>query len=718
MRVVEHLSEEPDEYLESYRDCSGLALGLDPSPERGERYAIPSAIQAAVVRYAEQSPDEFLDFLKHRRDSDLKPIHMVMAQGLEKIVGERPSECVDYLLGDSRRLALGPFDHTHRDSLALISALYPHLDEASRANIDEAILTFTYSKKSRPSFDKATRLKRLRWNRQHRLRLLRVIPRDLMSSRTRQHYEELERAYPHTMDKDMETTGGFVGSPMSAEQMNRARDDAIINLFNDLTDETEWDHPKRFMRGGSVQASRAFEGLAKTDPDRALKLVDKFEPGKHERPVGHALRGLTEEKVLPPENLVALVHALDTRGFSSDEFRWDAANCLRAAAKRMKGLPDETCKMLEGWLAPWAPPDERDDIETEDDNADTTSNGDDRERSVIWGMGGAEMLPAGNYTVLDALAMGYLCRSPMAVDPWLDVLERHLGCPEDPAVWRAGANKLRYLTNGDQTRAAEFLGRLFEEVPSVLHCRAGMALLANVRWWLPKAITWNVLTTLLTGPWDKGSQAVGEVLFLCWAFNTEDPDYECLMEDVVIGRESGYIADYDQLRLLRLGVAASAANVWKVTEVRELASHTLNRLLLAEDKGLPRMIMDVFRATDQLPEDEHTQRLLQALPHHEECIRQESYSLIKHLKALLANGAYVEEVCTIAETIVAVVGQEIGDMRTHWATHGEDLVEIAITLQRIEETRERGLTLFEQLMGFERIYLPKLLQEIDRRMDG
>ena len=146
VRVVEHLSEEPDEYLESYRDCSGLALGLDPSPERGERYAIPSAIQAAVVRYAEQSPDEFLDFLKHRRDSDLKPIHMVMAQGLEKIVGERPSECVDYLLGDSRRLALGPFDHTHRDSLALISALYPHLDEASRANIDEAILTFTYSK--------------------------------------------------------------------------------------------------------------------------------------------------------------------------------------------------------------------------------------------------------------------------------------------------------------------------------------------------------------------------------------------------------------------------------------------------------------------------------------------------------------------------------------------------------------------------------------------
>jgi hypothetical protein len=367
-------------------------------------------------------------------------------------------------------------------------------------------------------------------------------------------------------------------------------------------------------------------------------------------------------------------------------------------------------------LIPWVPSDEPDDIQTEDD--DTTSNEDDRERSVIWGMGSMGVLPHGNYPVLDAIEMGYLCRNPKAVDPWLDVLARRLDCPEDPAVWRALAVDLRFLTNDDPTRASAFLGRLFEEVPSILRCREGIVLLANVRWWLPKAITWRALTTLLTRPWDQAAQAVGEILFLCRAFNPEDPDYECLMEDVVVGRESRYIADNEQLRLLRLGVAASAANVWKVPEVRELASHTLNRLLLLEDKGLPRMIMDVFRATDRMPEDEHTQRLLQALPHHRECFRHESYSLIEHLKTLLANGAYVEEVCATAETIVAVVGKEIADMRTHWALHGEDLIEIAITLQRFEETRERGLTLFEELMGFEHIYLPKLLQEIDRRIDG
>ena len=60
----------------------------------------------------------------------------------------------------------------------------------------------------------------------------------------------------------------------------------------------------------------------------------------------------------------------------------------------------------------------------------------------------------------------------------------------------------------------------------------------------------------------------------------------------------------------------------------------------------------------------------------------------------------------------------LSNMRSHRALHAKDIVEIAITLQRFEETHERGLTLFEQLMSFESIYTPKLLQEIDRRIDG
>ena len=41
----------------------------------------------------------------------------------------------------------------------------------------------------------------------------------------------------------------FIGSPMSALQMESASDDAILNLFAELHDEADWRHPRREMTG-------------------------------------------------------------------------------------------------------------------------------------------------------------------------------------------------------------------------------------------------------------------------------------------------------------------------------------------------------------------------------------------------------------------------------------------------------------------------------------
>jgi hypothetical protein len=40
------------------------------------------------------------------------------------------------------------------------------------------------------------------------------------------------------------------------------------------------------MRGGNVQLSRAFAEFAKTDPERAIRISEQFEPLQQERAAG------------------------------------------------------------------------------------------------------------------------------------------------------------------------------------------------------------------------------------------------------------------------------------------------------------------------------------------------------------------------------------------------------------------------------------------------
>ena len=87
---------------------------------------------------------------------------------------------------------------------------------------------------------------------------------------------------------------------MSAEQMAKAADDQILALFEELTDDTGWDHPRlrgRAFVGGSIQASRAFAEFAGNAPERALGIIRTFEVETMERPAGAALAVLGDSAV-------------------------------------------------------------------------------------------------------------------------------------------------------------------------------------------------------------------------------------------------------------------------------------------------------------------------------------------------------------------------------------------------------------------------------------
>jgi len=91
--------------------------------------------------------------------------------------------------------------------------------------------------------------------------------RDLVRTEKRALGDRFKRSMSHV-------TGGFIGSPMEAAAMAKAKDRDILKIFREIPDNTNWDHPTYWMRGGNIQLSRAFSEFARTDPERAIRLME------------------------------------------------------------------------------------------------------------------------------------------------------------------------------------------------------------------------------------------------------------------------------------------------------------------------------------------------------------------------------------------------------------------------------------------------------------
>ena len=716
LKVLERLAYEPNPLINKYRAHRGLAFCLEDQQNRYEK-PLPKALESAARAFAETEPDAFLALVAANKSSELVVVHHILALGLERIACIRPKAVFEYLTEDPRRFAIGDHRDTHRDSRKLIAALVPVLNPADRQRLEQVIIGWSYYRTIPGDEDAATRLKRRKWAREHRLRLLRAFPKECLSEKGRRPLEQEERALPRTSDHDIGPVSvGWVGSPMTTAQMAVASDDDIIALFTELTDATGWDHPRGgwdHLHGGSIQASRAFAEFAKSHPDRALRIIERFKPGLQERPAGAALAALAEENV-PSAELVWQFKTLNARGFASDAFRSNAAQCLQAVARREKGLDDETCTLLESWLTNWEPPNviSSTSATTSKHNRQVDSDSKIHTRSLLWERGGIEFLPGGNHLVLGALMSGYVFREPIDANGWLGALERHLVRREDPAVWKAMARDLRYLVRADRNRALSFFDRLFRDQRDVLQSQQGADLIACIHDWLPAETLASILDDWITSDWPQGPQAAGEVAALRLCHRPEDPDARKRLEQYISGTDHSSAIAHG----LRLGVAYTIVQAWREQQLRALCTPILLRLLPFAEGSLAQTIHSIFRITDPLPVDDYTGALLRALlAYPAVLVADEPVFLVDRMQDLLREGWEPNLIAELVSLVVDQAGAELGDIRTTWAGCAGDLVEIALTLHRMPETRSRGLDLFEKLMALEVYDVDNRLGVLDRR---
>ena len=711
VRLFSRLARDEHPFLHRYRKQDGLAF----ERESTDRNPLQVAIQLAMCEFARSHPEDYLAFVKTSKHTDLRVLHRLLALGLKEIAGQHPLSTLRYLLEDPRRFALGDMHNEHGDTQALISAVVPSLKSDDALRLEMEIREWAWYRRAPDHEDAAFRFKRRKHTRERRLRLLRAFPIERLSPSGQKYLEQEERALPDARNEDARSWGGLVGSPMSSEQMQKATDEDILSLFDGLTDDTGSSHPSRryTSEGGSVQASQQFASFAKEMPQRAFRLIPRFQVGRTERPVAYALPKLANNSIAAQE-LVSCIHDLDERGFSSEEFRTGAARCLRILAQCSGGLHDKTCVLLEGWITDWTPEPDEDPTTGQlgSSTGFTHSNESTNEepRSVLWDNWRSHLVPHGNYPILDALMYGYICRDPRDVDDWLALLERHLAHNENPKVWRELAGDLWRLYYADRENTTSFFESFF-----ALHARSlrnviGVSLIARVQPWLPPPMVDRVLDDWLSSGWPDGPQAAGEIFALRLCRNPDDSRYRSRVERILSGDDlSPEVTDK-----LRLGLTYTFVQAWSEPALRALTTPLLIRLMTDSSSAIDTAMSSVFLKADPLPVDDHTTELLEALVERPSILAQGDYFLLRGLRGLLRGGWNPTAVHAVASALISESEKDLGDIRTGAAAHAGELADIALTLHRIKETRELGLELFERLMDARSYGLDDRIAAIDR----
>lgn len=678
----------------SYRQSSGLLFQeLDEEESQHERPLL-RALQLAVQAWAEFDVVGYLDFADTQAGCDLLFVHRLLSGGRVCAANDCPLRVFNYLVADPRRLVLGPYSDLHKESIALIKAVSPLLDEASFACLEATLLDWHFYKDTaQADDDTSVRQRRLLSARQHRLRLLRALPIARRSPSMQRLVEQEERAFPGLNGHDVYFSGvQCVGSPVSAEQMDKATDADVLNLFNELTDESAWDHPRHSMKGGAIQAGRELAGLAKRNLTKALRIVRALEPGRNEIPVASALRELVPAGLAPME-FYSLVAELEDKGFVSTGFRLDAAYAITSAVDKEPPVPDTLVDRLERWLTPINMASSG---EPEDDAKDDHS-------AVLWGHGRLAVLPDGNYPTLSALTASCLYSEPSRVERWVGILERHAVRTESPKVWEALLSReLLNLRVAERSRAESLIDKLVEGVPTIVNGPGWCRFVAHANHWASAAAIQRWVTH--TVECAQNGQGAGELIGLRHA----------LFPAERWARELAYSHEDGDSSSTVLGLAHSVAHLWHEPMQRPVVHPVLLQLLRSSDERVLTALSAVFQRKG-FAVDAETREFLDALVEHPRVLKNGRAEYLPELLARLVT-AEPERVCRVAHALLDTAGDQMGNIATSWYLSTEWLLDIALQLQDMGGTeRDAGSSLFERMLEFNMPQAREMTLDLDKR---
>lgn len=693
--------------LDAYASSTGVPHGW--SREDSEN-GIFGVVKAAFFSCAKEQPREFIALSSGYVDVEVAEVQALIAEGFAAGCGALANEGFEYLLNDSRRLHVGMEFRQSSDgvsylvdgwsTLVLLRALIPHLDSEQFERLRDYIEAWNpYVNEVKEESDALTRRRIFGWAEGKRLKLLAMLPVQVLAPRRYRQVQEWRSTQPDLLTHSGPTMASAVQSPMSAQQMASASDHDVFRMIDEVGDDTEHlrGRHRSFRDGGTVELSRAFAEFGKGHPDRALRLAERcFQPGRHEYAGGELLRVVAEDPDVDAQRIRALVWKWHSEGFASEAWRRDVAWAYQHLAERNAGLVDEDVQLLESWIVN----DPRKTTERiasrialEERNRESNSHRRAEVKAVVFrrGLGGMHVLPQDNFTLLSAMASALLGRAEPSWNGWLSALERHVDRSEDPAIWTALlAFRGQPLARADGSRVKQLVQTIWDRFPDAL----SNTYIALFLWRTRDLLGGEVLTALrdrwLAGDDSRNRQAAGELLMAAVLVDPASSPVSAQLAKILDGLETPE----------RLGALFTASTAWNEDSpgLQQGAHHVLMRFVRQASGHDAVAIAEAVSRRDSLVGDNFTKELLGAIAQNPQVLSACLNRRLTHdLQGLLLCPGFEELVLEVAERCTDLMFSK--DKSSAQMSYGENFVSVSIALQRsMDPLRSRAMDLYERLL--------------------
>lgn len=648
----------------------------------------------ALTTAAIQHPPELLKLVRPFMAVHIDDVQVIVATALAANADYFAKDVHDFLLEHEFRMQLGQGYFTGADkvgycfsgscTIQLIEDVVAFWTKEQVVNIRNAIEKFQ-AYRSRQDEPADTRHRRIRYSEEYRLTLLARLPAEFLSPRRRRQVSERDRSREPAIGERSRGFGmaSMVRSPMSAEKMAKAKNQDIINILNQITD----DHKHhgvggRWLSGGVIELSRAFGAFAASNPQRAIKLItEKFKPCTHEYAASEAIENLAKSDSVAPSELKSLIKEFNERGFTSKEWIHGVAKAFDELARRNQGLEDQDIQLLQSYLNAA--------LDTDHKQEDDSSGAEPKEALLFGYNNGFRVVPGGNYTIMSAIYHGLLCRQPPDCNTWADTLLQFTQISKKLETWEClllfQAHPLHWA---DQQKTNTLIKCLFEKNIEVF----SQPLISRTIWELADVLEQDLLLKIvkywLYSDTPALKQVAGELISGLLIIGEASLELQQLWQETFDSRDLNF----------RRGVIYATCSGWYENgKVRGNSHRKLMACLEDDAGGLAIAFSTLFSYHKTMPNDELTHEIITWLADNSSITAElDTHRLFSCLVKLNFTPKLQSSLLIIAQGLVKT--QLANSTKRHFR-QSEELVQLAVSLQRGSgQIKEGAMQLYEILL--------------------
>ena len=680
--------------VEEIEDNTGYWFGVDDLP----RSKILSSLILSIQQFATASPVCFQQFAIANSNLDSRSLQLIVLKGVTAIASDHSDFALSYLKMDDRRMFLGDSMAQQDEVERLLDRAVPSCNEQQLEEFQETVLRWQPVTSVESDDDQI-------FANRCRVSLLARIPEvqriDAARVLLAKYKTEVEKQTQAWKEKHCANDPVAEKQVVTSDQLCASTNEQIFEVLKQIS-VLNLEEGSNVFRISAING--AFEEFAKVECERGVEVFKTLDYSLHGEIAGKIIFGLSRAN-FDSSDIVDLVHYANENGLKSQHARDDVGRVLANAAVGLKGLSDETCDMLESWLADCIETTEAGKTET-----DRTKRQNDY-APILYG-GGMVPLIFKWFYIGEALKLGLCVREQADVVRWRDNVYRMVDRPfplKAFEAWIYAEN--RYCA--DRNVVAPAFARLLIKKPELLKTRSACMFLANSGDFLSACELQQILTLLAESPDSRCWQASGEISTWIWL---RDKNEVC--KAFINQRLASLEVETKTTSCTRIGIANSASRFWKRGISKLESTELITQLLKDPAPDLVTAILrNSFSRDSALIDDDETSKLLEAISGAINAQRLRECAGLTHSLGSYATSQPALTLRVCQAVVNAIKETDEGYRINHSLSEGH-MVQIALTLHRSSnpKIREKALDLFEDLFDLRAHSAVQGLKELDRRV--